>query len=522
MRVATLLAVAAALVVAAAPSASATGFDEARFASPPSDSRPTLLWFWNGTVTPDVVDRQLADMRSQGIDEVLVFPFDTRNLRPVFFSEAWFDLIEHTLREAQANGMHVWLFNDDFFPSGRGAGLVVKDHPEMRPDGISRRTRIVEGGKPVALDDANAAAGLQVQDGRVVVHAAGRQGVTLLKDGAGWQDYDVAASVRVERGTAGLMVRSPDESHGYLVDLRDDGGVNVWRQDDGNFSLLQLGEPKAGFDPSADHRLGASLRGDHIVPSLDGAQLPTVTDGTYPKGRIGVRAVATQRSSWDSLAVTGADGATLYDEDFASEDALDAFAIPPSAEKLVAVAARPDGSSDTKQIVAPPEAPKAGRDWDAPAGRWRIDTFTSHELADSDPSSFRRNYLDLLDDEAVGRFLDAVPGEYYRRFPWAFGTVLRGFADDEPFIASADAHFQAVPWTPQMASSLEAHGADPAAALSAVHDDLGRGGRELRGAFWRTVSDRFASAYYKQQYSWMQDHGVRYISNPLWDEYGPA
>src|SRR3954454_13717183 len=242
MRIAALFAVAAALVVAAAPGASAAGVDEARFASPPSDSRPTLLWFWNGTVTPDLVDRQLADMRAQGIDEVLVFPFDTRNLRPVFFSEDWFDLIEHTLREAQANGMHVWLFNDDFFPSGRGAGLVVKEHPDLRPDGISRRTRIVEGGKPVPLNDANADAGLQVQDGRLVVDAAGRQGVTLLKDGAGWQDYDVTATGRVERGTAGLMVRSPDPENGYLIDLRDDGGVNVWRQAGGSFSLLRLGD----------------------------------------------------------------------------------------------------------------------------------------------------------------------------------------------------------------------------------------------------------------------------------------
>lgn len=38
-------------------------------------------------------------MRAQGIDEALVFPFDTPSLRPAFFSEAWFDLIEHTLRE---------------------------------------------------------------------------------------------------------------------------------------------------------------------------------------------------------------------------------------------------------------------------------------------------------------------------------------------------------------------------------------------------------------------------------------
>ena len=66
-RLGTLLAAAAAALVLAAPAAAAGGgFDAARFAAPPSDSRPSTLWFWNGTVTPAIVDHQLADMRAPG------------------------------------------------------------------------------------------------------------------------------------------------------------------------------------------------------------------------------------------------------------------------------------------------------------------------------------------------------------------------------------------------------------------------------------------------------------------------
>jgi len=511
-------------LAAAGPAASADGLDPARFAAPPSDSRPTTLWFWNGTVTPEIVDGQLADMRAHGIDEVLVFPFDTPQLQPAFFSEGWFDLIEHTLREAQRHGMHVWLFNDDFFPSGRGAGRVVAERPDLRPDGIGRFTRTVDGGGPVELETGGDR-GLRVEGGRLVVDAQGRQGVTLLRDGASWADYDAAGTVRVERGTAGLMVRSPDERNGYLVDLRADGGVNVWRQVDGAFSLLHLGDVVPGFDPAADHDLGVALRGEQIVPSLDGRTLPAVTDGTFPSGRVGVRAVSDQRSSWDRLTVEDAAGETLYAEEFDGVDALSAFDVPESADRLVAVAARPadgDGASDPARIVDLTELAAADRPWNAPPGRWRIDVFTAHDLADTNPASFRRNYLDLLDDEAVDRFLDAVPGEYHRRFPWAFGSVLRGFADDEPFIASADAHFGAVPWSRSMERELAGAGVSPARALSAAHDDLGRDGRRLRGAFWRGISNRFASAYYERQGRWMRSHGVDFISNPLWDEYGPA
>lgn len=100
-------------------------FDAQRFSKPPSDSRPAILWFWNGEVTPALVDKQMADFRSKGVDELKIFGFNTPDLRPKFFSEAWFDLIDHTLREAQRTGMHLWLANDDIFPSGRAGGFLV-------------------------------------------------------------------------------------------------------------------------------------------------------------------------------------------------------------------------------------------------------------------------------------------------------------------------------------------------------------------------------------------------------------
>ena len=81
------------------------------------------------------------------------------------------------------------------------------------------------------------------------------------------------------------MVRGADDRNGLLVDLRDDGGVNVWRQVDGAFTLLRLGDAPPQFDPAADHELRVSVRGDRIVPSLDGSELPAVTDGTFAPAR---------------------------------------------------------------------------------------------------------------------------------------------------------------------------------------------------------------------------------------------
>ncbi|GAA2111377.1 glycosylhydrolase-like jelly roll fold domain-containing protein [Actinomadura alba] len=507
------------------------GMDSARFADPRPDSRPTVLWFWNGTVTPALVDRQLGELRAQGVYEAIVFPFDTTALKPAFFSEEWFTVIEHTLREAQRTGMHLWLFNDDFFPSGRGGGLVVnggrvgdrtyEPHPELRLKGLGRTTTRVTG--PARVDLGANTTGLDVTGGRLVVDGSAVAGATVLKTGAEWANYTVTARARLDRGTAGIVVRATDDRNGYLVETRRaDGGVDIWRQQNGAFTLLSHPGGVPGWDPAAEHEIKVVVSGNTITPYVDGQARPSVTDGTFPRGTVGVRAVSDQRSAYDDLTVTAADGRSLYRQTFDDAAALADFAPRQTAAKPVSAVARPAGSSDVGEFVDLTEYVTSGRAWQAPAGQWRIDTFAATPLADDNAASFRRNYLDLLDDDAVARMLDAVPGEYYRRFPWAFGTVLRGFFDDEPFIASADAHFQRKPWSPSLDAALKKAGAKPGVAYAAVFDDLGRDGRTERGRYWRAVSDRFGEAYYRQQARWMADHGVGYISNPLWDEYGPA
>ncbi|MFF1922043.1 glycosyl hydrolase [Streptomyces sp. NPDC058221] len=505
-------------------------FSAERFAHPAGDSMPLILWFWNGTVTTDLVDTTLADMRAKGVTEVLVFPFDTTALKPAFFTEEWFDIVEHTLREADRHHMHIWLFNDDFFPSGRAGGFAVNGgrvgdrtyppRPHLRAKSVQRSSMRVAAGATVPL----AGRALSVADGRLVVDAAAFDGVRVLKEGADWADCTVTGTVRIDSGAAGLLVRCSDAKNGYLADLRSDGGVDVYRQTDGDFALLRPGTAVTGFDAGADHRLQVAVQGANIVTSLDGAESAPVSDTAFATGTVGLRATATQHSSWDGLTVVGADGRQLFAGTFDSDSAVDDFVTPDDLGSAFAASARPVGAggSVVPQMIDLTDAARNGGTWTAPAGQWQVDVFTSRLLADTGGS--RRNYLDLLDDEAVGLFMDMVPGEYVRRFPWAVGRVLLGFADDEPFIVSADAEWGQVPWSASLAGEVRRLGgkAGLGIVLSAVHDDLGEQGRALRGVFWRAVSNRFSSAYYKGISTWMGDHGLDLISNPLWDEYGPA
>lgn len=108
------------------------GFLARDFTDPRKDSRPTVYWYWNGPVTADLVDRQMADLRSKGMYEVVLFPFDNAQMQPVFFTEEWFDIVGHVLHTAEQTGMRVWLFNDDHFPSGRAGSTSSRAERSAR------------------------------------------------------------------------------------------------------------------------------------------------------------------------------------------------------------------------------------------------------------------------------------------------------------------------------------------------------------------------------------------------------
>ncbi|MEU9422848.1 glycosylhydrolase-like jelly roll fold domain-containing protein [Streptomyces sp. NPDC048342] len=529
------------LGLAAAPTASAASgrpgtapapaaFTARRFTDPPKDSRPTVYWYWNGPITPDLVDRQLADLRDKGMYEVVLFSFDNDAMRPVFFTEEWFGIVEHVLRTAEATGMRVWLFNDDHFPSGRAGEFIVKGgtvgsrtyepRPDLRLKALWRSSTVVEG---PAVTDLRRSTGVGVEAGHLVADAAVLDGAAVLRGGEDWTDLTVTASAKADRTAAGLVVRaSADGLDGYAVSFDQTGVVTVERLTRGTDPVELLRSTRTdGFNKTKYHTLVVTVSGASLTVTLDGRAKGTVTDGGRPSGGVGVRAVGAARGLWDSLAVTAPDGTTLYATAF--DDAAVAGDFPARASlpvEAAAAAARPVGATDAAEVVDLTDRLTADGNWQVPAGRWQIDLFGGVPLVD-DTQGYSRSYVDLLDDEPVRLFLDIVPGEYHRRFHRWFGTVIPGFWDDEPFFASAEAHFKRLPWSPTLDRALRDAGVAPGVAYAAAFDDLGRGGRVARGLFWQAVSNRFAR-YFRAQGEWCGQRGVALITNPLYDETAPA
>ncbi|MFI6565971.1 glycosyl hydrolase [Streptomyces sp. NPDC050534] len=515
---------------AATTDATRRGYSAPGFADPAKDSRPTVYWYWNGPVTPDLVDRQMADLRAKGMYEVVLFSFDNAEMQPAFFTEGWFDIVGHVLRTAERTGMRVWLFNDDHFPSGRAGEYIVKGgtvgsrtyapRPDLRLKALWRSTTVVEG---PAILDLRRSTGVGVEAGHLVVDAGVLNGTAVLRAGENWTDCTVSGSAKADHTAAGLVVRATaDGLGGYAVGFDQTGVVTVLRLARDTEPVVLLRSTRTdGFNKTKFHTLAVSVRGDSLSVTLDGRDKGTVTDDRYASGSVGVRAVGDERGLWDGLSVTAADGSTLYTSSFDTPDAAGDFPERDAlASKAAAAAARPAASADASDVVDLTSRLAGDAKWQVPTGRWQVDLFGGIPLVD-DSQGYSRSYVDLLDDEPVELFLDIVPGEYHRRFGRYFGTVIPGFWDDEPFFASAEAHFKRLPWSPMLDRALRDAGVEPGVAYASAFDDLGRRGRIARGRFWQAVSNRFAR-YFERQADWYGKRGVALITNPLYDETAPA
>ncbi len=148
--------------------------------------------------------------------------------------------------------------------------------------------------------------------------------------------------------------------------------------------------------------------------------------------------------------------------------------------------------------------------------RWRLEAYQSVARGGD-----RDTYVDSMSVEAQERYLEVIFDEYAERFAPYLGTTLLGFADDEPEVGRHDDDVP--PWSPDLGERLVADGVDLAQAVTAVHhQDMGARGDQLRSTFYRAMSDQWVDAYWKTKYEWAEEHGLSIISNPLFDEYGPA
>lgn len=521
--------------------------DPERFRNPAPDSRPVALWFLNGTLTTELIDAQLAELRSAGIMGAVLFPYQGSAgypaTSPAYLSEGWFAMVEHALREAKRTGMVVWLFDDEFFPSGRGGGVVVRGdavtaaRPGARPSRLVQLERRCAGPADLRLDDIPrkpAPEGLGVEDGWIRFEA---DGICLVDGGSGWQDYTLAFTAALAPGPDGGQV-------GWTVRARDRENCTAWSLRSGNPATLRRIEIEHGtasatsdtalrviIEPDHEYHLEVEVRDGTVTTRIDGVVVDRAPGSRTSAGGVGFfRELPTHRARIRNIRVLADHGVVLHRQDCDADGLARGFGSPTRQDDVECVVAlRQRNGAAVLADAVDVTADLATGTWRVPPGEWSIRYYVRSDPRWIEP--FREfmaayestDYVDPLNPVAVDELIDATYEEYHRRFGWAFGDVLRGFWNDEPIFAvrwpQCSRH---VLWSPGLGRSIVRTGAVLSQTLPALFDDFGAQGDLARSGYWRAISARLADTYYRKLGDWAASRDVSMTSNPFGDGCGPA
>ncbi|MGW7493103.1 family 78 glycoside hydrolase catalytic domain [Streptomyces luteogriseus] len=143
-----------------------------------------------------------------------------------------------------------------------------------------------------------------------------------------WTDYAATVRFQLDSAAFGMFLRAPDTANGYMWQVNVTGAsptLRLHKQVKGTYSVAEeVDLAPYGFTNAsllADrHTVRYDVAGDTIRTTLDGRLVSTFTDSTFAKGYIGFRthACCGERGTVHDAVVTGADGSTLLDTDFAS------------------------------------------------------------------------------------------------------------------------------------------------------------------------------------------------------------
>lgn len=130
---------------------------------------------------------------------------------------------------------------------------------------------------------------------------------------------------------------------------------------------------------------------------------------------------------------------------------------------------------------------------------------------------------DLLNPEAVRRFIQCTHERYYRELKAYFGDPIRAIFTDEPSIMGRYAKQGLTPWTEGLEANFqEEKGYDLIPLLPALFRDIGPRTRRIREDYEAVVAERLDESFYKPISDWCAAHHIALTGHPAQsDDIGP-
>lgn len=135
---------------------------------------PVYIWAWNGPVSKEETDAQLAEFARLGIWAFYILP-EPKTFRPTviptlmepdYLTKEYFEAYRYALERAFEMGMTAWLYDEGGWPSGGACGKVLLEHPELARQVLNDRKVNVPAGKPYTMTEGTLSAFLP--DGRMI------------------------------------------------------------------------------------------------------------------------------------------------------------------------------------------------------------------------------------------------------------------------------------------------------------------------------------------------------------------
>ena len=94
------------------------------------DYKPVAFWSFNDELEKEELSRQLELMQKAGYSGG--FLHSRVGLVTEYMSPEWMDIAKHCCEQAKETGAHLWLYDEDRFPSGYAGGAVLEENDSLR------------------------------------------------------------------------------------------------------------------------------------------------------------------------------------------------------------------------------------------------------------------------------------------------------------------------------------------------------------------------------------------------------
>ena len=160
-----------------------------------------------------------------------------------------------------------------------------------------------------------------------------------------------------------------------------------------------------------------------------------------------------------------------------------------------------------------------------PPGSWRLIALVQNRIYDGTHAALTGpGYLNILDPEAVKRFIEITHESYYAHCGADFGKTLAAIFNDEVslmtgFLCDDSQPHPVIAWYHGLPEIFrKRNGYDIRECLPALFDDVGAETTRKRCEFYAMLGQQVADSFFKQIREWCAAHNIASIGHLLWEE----